>query len=123
MRWVNARALPDGYDVETHFNPRYNPWDQRMCMVPDSDMFKAISRGTASVVTDGIIRFTERGILLESGAELDADIIVTATGLNMVPFGKIDLHVDGKRIDLTTTSSTSPRCSPTSPISLSSSDT
>ena len=100
VRWVNARALPDGYAVDTHFNPRYNPWDQRMCMVPDSDMFKAISRGAASVVTDGITRFTERGILLESGAELDADIIVTATGLNMVPFGKIDLHVDGKHIDL-----------------------
>jgi len=100
VRWVNARALPEGYAVDTHFNPRYNPWDQRMCMVPDSDMFKAISRGAASVVTDRIVRFTERGILLESGGELDADIIVTATGLNMVPFGKIDLHVDGQHIDL-----------------------
>ncbi|HEX7824832.1 MAG TPA: NAD(P)/FAD-dependent oxidoreductase, partial [Mycobacterium sp.] len=92
VRWVNARALPEGYAVDTHFNPRYDPWDQRMCMVPDSDMFKAISKGAASVVTDRIARFTERGILLESGAELDADLIVTATGLNMVPFGKIDLH-------------------------------
>ena len=100
VRWVNARALPEGYAVDTHFNPRYDPWDQRMCMVPDSDMFKAISDGAASVVTDRIARFTERGILLESGAELDADIIVTATGLNMVPFGKIDLNVDGQHIDL-----------------------
>jgi monooxygenase len=100
LRAINARALPEGYAVDTHFNPRYNPWDQRMCMVPDNDMFKAISRGSASVVTDRIARFTERGILLESGAELDADIIVTATGLNMVPFGKIDLHVDGRYVDL-----------------------
>ncbi|HEX7825215.1 MAG TPA: NAD(P)/FAD-dependent oxidoreductase, partial [Mycobacterium sp.] len=100
VRWVNARALPEGYPVDTHFNPRYDPWDQRMCMVPDSDMFKAISKGAASVVTDRIARFTEHGILLESGAELHADLIVTATGLNMVPFGKIDLHVDGRHIDL-----------------------
>jgi monooxygenase len=100
LRWINTRALPEGYAVDVHFNPSYKPWDQRMCMVPDNDMFKAISRGAASVVTDRIARFTERGILLESGDELDADIIVTATGLNMVPFGKIDLHVDGRRIDL-----------------------
>ncbi|WP_319456471.1 MULTISPECIES: NAD(P)/FAD-dependent oxidoreductase [unclassified Mycobacterium] len=100
VRWINTRALPEGYAVDTHFNPRYNPWDQRMCMVPDSDMFKAISRGAASVVTDRIVRFTERGILLESGGELDADIVVTATGLKMVPFGKIDLHVDGQPIDV-----------------------
>jgi len=100
VRRINARALPGGYPVDTHFNPRYNPWDQRMCMVPDSDLFKAISRGAASVVTDRIVRFTEHGIQLESGDELDADIIVTATGLNMVPFGKIDLRVDGQNIDL-----------------------
>lgn len=100
VRWLNARALPEGYAVDTHFNPRYNPWEQRMCMVPDGDMFKAISGGSASVVTDRIERFTERGILLASSGELDADIIVTATGLNMVPFGKIDLYLDGQRIDL-----------------------
>ena len=100
VRWINARALPKGYAVDTHFNPRYNPWKQRMCMVPDGDMFKAISSGAASVVTDRIERFTERGILLTSGSELDADIIVTATGLKMTPFGKIDLHIDGERVDL-----------------------
>jgi monooxygenase len=100
IRWVNTRALPEGYAIDTHFKPDYNPWDQRLCMVPDSDMFKAISRGAASVVTDRIVRFTERGVLLESGSELDADIIVTATGLNVVPFGKIDLHVDGQDVDL-----------------------
>ena len=100
VRKVNVDALPDGYDVDTHFNPHYQPWDQRMCVVPDSDLFKAISAGTASVVTDRIVRFTENGILLESGAELDADIIVTATGLNMVPFGKIALSVDDRPVNL-----------------------
>ncbi len=71
-----------------------------MCVVPDNDLFNAISSGAASVVTDRIVRFTENGILLESGTELEADIIVTATGLNMVPFGQIDLHVDGEKVDL-----------------------
>jgi cation diffusion facilitator CzcD-associated flavoprotein CzcO len=100
VRKVNMGALPEGYDVDTHFNPHYRPWDQRMCVVPDSDLFKAISSGAASVVTDRIVRFTEKGILLESGTELDADIIVTATGLNMVPFGKIALGVDGQPVNL-----------------------
>ena len=100
IRKLNAGALPEGYPVDTHFNPHYNPWDQRLCMVPDADMFKAISSGAASVVTDRIVRFTERGILLASGDELDADIIVTATGFIMLPFGGIALHVDGKPVDL-----------------------
>ncbi|HEX7825829.1 MAG TPA: NAD(P)/FAD-dependent oxidoreductase [Mycobacterium sp.] len=100
IRRANAGALPEGYAVDTHFNPQYNPWDQRLCVVPDSDMFKAISSGAASVVTDRIVRFTEHGILLESGTELHADIIVTATGLNMLPFGGIALHVDGQAVDL-----------------------
>ncbi|RNL62718.1 NAD(P)/FAD-dependent oxidoreductase [Nocardioides marmoriginsengisoli] len=96
VRKVNVKALPVGYDVDKHFNPDYAPWDQRMCIVTDGDMFEAIADGRASVVTDRIVRFTESGILLESGNELEADVIVTATGLNMVPFGKIPLHVDGK---------------------------
>ncbi|RYF59099.1 MAG: NAD(P)/FAD-dependent oxidoreductase [Comamonadaceae bacterium] len=100
VRKVNIGALPEGYDVDTHFNPNYEPWDQRMCVVPDSDLFHAIAAGHASVVTDGITRFTEGGIQLASDAELEADIIVTATGLNMVPFGKIALHVDGEKVDL-----------------------
>ncbi|MFD5538819.1 flavin-containing monooxygenase [Streptomyces sp. NPDC127079] len=100
IRRLNAAALPESYAVDTHFNPRYNPWDQRLCVVPDSDLFKAISSGAASVVTDHIVRFTERGILLKSGIELDADIIVTATGLNMLPFGGIALHVDGQPVEL-----------------------
>ncbi|OBF86074.1 FAD-containing monooxygenase EthA [Mycobacterium sp. 852002-51163_SCH5372311] len=94
------RQLPKHFDVDTHFTPRYDPWDQRLCMVPNGDLFKTLSSGKASVVTDRIARFTKTGILLESGQELVADIIVTATGLNMVPFGKIQLRVDGEPVDL-----------------------
>ncbi|WP_344771596.1 NAD(P)/FAD-dependent oxidoreductase [Aeromicrobium panaciterrae] len=100
VRKVNVKSLPEGYDVDTHFNPDYAPWDQRMCVITDGDMFKSISAGKASVVTDRIVRFTKTGILLESGDELEADVIVTATGLNMVPFGKIPLHVDGDKVNL-----------------------
>ncbi|MGA9489048.1 MAG: NAD(P)/FAD-dependent oxidoreductase [Mycobacterium sp.] len=95
IRELNTRALPKGYDLDTHFNPTYKPWDQRLCAVPDNDLFKAISGGKASVVTDKIVRFTKTGILLESGRELKADIIVTATGLKLLPFGGISLSVDG----------------------------
>jgi monooxygenase len=93
------RNLPDGYDVDTHFNPRYNPWDQRLCLVPDSDLFEAIGSGKASVVTDGIETFTEMGLRLASGEELEADVIVTATGLNLLILGGIDLEVDGEPVD------------------------
>ena len=82
-----------------HFTPSYNPWDQRLCLVPDADLFEAIKAGTASVVTDHIETFTPNGIALRSGQTLEADVIVTATGLNMRVFGKVELHVDGKRID------------------------
>ena len=92
--------LPKGYDVDTHFKPRYEPWDQRMCIVPDGDLFRAIRRGRASVVTDRIATFTERGIELESGAELEADVIVTATGLNLQVFGGVKLGVDGRDVEL-----------------------
>lgn len=98
IRWINVRLLPEGYDVDTHFNPRYNPWDERLCMVPEGDLFKAISEGRASVVTDHIERFTEHGILLTSGQELKADLIVTATGMNLVWMGGIPLTVDGRDI-------------------------
>lgn len=98
-----ARQLPRHYDIDTHFTPRYDPWDQRLCMVPNGDLFKAISAGKASVVTDRISRFTKTGILLESGQELAADIIVTATGLNMSPCGKIALSVDGAPVNLADT--------------------
>jgi cation diffusion facilitator CzcD-associated flavoprotein CzcO len=94
------RRLPKGFDVDTHFNPTYGPWDQRMCLVPDGDLFEAISTGKASVVTDRIDRFTRDGIKLASGDVLEADIIVTATGLNMLPMGGMTFTVDGADVDL-----------------------
>jgi cation diffusion facilitator CzcD-associated flavoprotein CzcO len=96
-------ALPEGYDVETHFTPRYNPWDQRLCLVPDADLFKAIRSGRASVVTDEIESFTERGLRLVSGLELESDIVVTATGLNLLAIGGMRLTVDGVDVDLAQT--------------------
>ncbi|MFZ0170252.1 MAG: NAD(P)/FAD-dependent oxidoreductase [Acidimicrobiales bacterium] len=98
-----VKQLPAGYDVATHFSPRYEPWDQRLCLVPNGDLFKAISRGDVSVVTDTIETFTERGLQLESGAELEADVIVTATGLNMLLMGGMTFSVDGRQIDLSGT--------------------
>jgi monooxygenase len=94
------RQLPDGYAVDTHFNPTYNPWDQRLCLVPDGDLFRAIRHGRASIVTDTIEAFTPTGIKLTSGAELEADIIVTATGLNLLAFGGLQLTVNGQPVHL-----------------------
>ena len=93
-------SLPPGYDVDKHFKPHYNPWDQRMCLVPDGDLFRAISKGDASVVTDKIASFTEGGIELSSGEELEADVIVTATGLNLLFLGGMSLAVDGEEVDV-----------------------
>jgi monooxygenase len=100
IRWLIERKLPPGYDIDTHFRPRYEPWDQRLCIVPDGDLFEAIGAGRVSVVTDRIETFTETGLALESGAELEADMIVTATGLKLVPFGGIRLAVDGRNVKL-----------------------
>ncbi len=100
IRHANAKRLPENYPVDEHFNPAYNPWDQRLCAVPDGDLFNALSNGSASVVTDRIDTFTETGIRLESGRELEADIIVTATGLNLQAFGGIALSVDGRPVHL-----------------------
>jgi monooxygenase len=94
------RALPSDYDIDTHFTPRYNPWDQRMCAVPNGDLFKAISRGAASIVTDHVESFTETGIALQSGEHLDADIIITATGLELLFIGGIRVTVDGTEVDV-----------------------
>ncbi|OSC41395.1 flavin-containing monooxygenase [Mycobacterium decipiens] len=99
IRHLNAKQLPTGFPVDEHFRPAYNPWDQRLCAVPDADMFKAIRDGRASVVTDRIDTFTEKGIRLQSGRELEADIIVTATGLNLLAFGGINLSVDGVAVN------------------------
>ena len=89
------RRLPADFDLETHFTPRYKPWDQRLCLVPDGDLYKAIREDRMSVVTDRISTFTGSGIDLESGAHLDADIVVTATGLNILLVGGMELIVDG----------------------------
>ncbi len=97
------RRLPEGYDVATHFTPEYGPWDQRLCVVPDGDLFDAISSAHASVVTDRIERFTPEGILLASGEELPADVVITATGLELLLIGGIALVVDGRSVDPTTT--------------------
>ena len=94
------RQLPEGYDVDRHFRPRYDPWDQRMCMVPNGDLFQAIRDGTASVSTGHIETFTERGVRLTSGEELEADIVVTATGLNLLPLGGVEFVVDGAPVRL-----------------------
>lgn len=102
LRGVRAYLGPD-YDVDTHFTPRYYPWDQRLCLVPNGDLFKAINAGNASVVTDHIDRFTETGILLKSGQTLEADIIVTATGLNLEMLGGIQFAVDGQPVDFAET--------------------
>jgi len=94
------KQLPADFDVATHFTPRYNPWVQRVCVVPDGDLFKAIGKGTVSVVTDEIDAFTADGIRLKSGTELPADIIVTATGLKLNLLGGIVFTIDGVGIDV-----------------------
>jgi monooxygenase len=94
-----TRAALPGVDVETHFKPRYNPWDQRMCLAPDGDMFKALREGKASVVTDTIETITETGVKLASGEELPADLIVTATGLELQALGAMQVCVDGRTIE------------------------
>jgi monooxygenase len=94
------RRLPAGYDIDTHFKPRYDPWDQRLCLVPDGDLFEAIGDGSASIATDRIETFTEDGITLESGARLEADVVVAATGLNLLALGGVQLAVDGRPVEL-----------------------
>jgi cation diffusion facilitator CzcD-associated flavoprotein CzcO len=94
------RQLPDGFDVDTHFKPPYEPWDQRLCVCPDGDLFRALSDGRASIVTGQIETLTERGIVIEGGTELEADLLVTATGLDLVALGGVDLAVDGVPLDV-----------------------
>jgi len=91
------------YDIAKHFTPAYNPWDQRLCLVPNGDFFKSMREGKASVVTDHITSFTETGIQLASGEHLDADIIITATGLELVTLGEMDFFVDGSQVDFAKT--------------------
>ncbi|ACL56078.1 flavin-containing monooxygenase [Methylobacterium nodulans] len=95
--------LGEGYDVATHFTPTYDPWDQRVCFVPDGDLFRAIRGGRASIVTDHIESFTETGLALRSGAQLEADVIVTATGLKLKMLGGMTLAVDGRPVEASNT--------------------
>ncbi|MEV6276861.1 NAD(P)/FAD-dependent oxidoreductase [Nocardia sp. NPDC051832] len=100
IRTWQRRWLPPGFDIDTHFTPRYNPWDQRLCLSPNGDFFRAIRKGKLDVVTDTIDTFTETGLQLTSGQTLDADIVITATGLNLLAFGGMDLTVDGETVDM-----------------------
>ena len=94
-----AAQLPDDFDIDTHFTPRYDPWDQRLCFVSDGDLFRSLRHGTASIVTDTVDRFTPTGIRLGSGDELAADVVVTATGLDLLFVGGMDVIVDGDKVD------------------------
>ena len=100
IRRVNRKELEgSGCDVDVHFNPTYDPWDQRLCAVPNGDLYKSIRNGSATVVTDRIEAFNQAGIRLESGQQLDADIVITATGLNVQLFGGIEVEIDGEAFD------------------------
>ena len=100
VRRRQEALLPAGYDIDTHFTPSYDPWDQRLCLVPNGDLFDALGQGRASIVTDHVDAFVETGIRLRSGAQIEADVIVTATGLNLLALGGIELAVDGREVVL-----------------------
>jgi monooxygenase len=103
IRKGQEKLLPAGYDIDTHFTPKYDPWDQRLCLVPDGDLFKVLSDGSASIETGVIETFTDKGVRLEGGTELEADVIVTATGLNMLALGGMTVAVDGDDVTLSET--------------------
>ena len=102
FKWILRRTavqnLPAGYDVDTHFKPPYQPWDQRLCLIPDADLYAEISAGRVEVVTDRIDHFDATGITLQSGAHLDADVVVTATGLQLQALGGVRISLDGAEI-------------------------
>jgi monooxygenase len=100
LRQLAVRFLKDPAYVDEHFTPSYDPWDQRLCVVPGGDLFRAITDGSASVVTDRIDTFVDNGIRLVSGRVLEADVVVSATGLSLLPLGGLDLSVDGRRVEL-----------------------
>jgi cation diffusion facilitator CzcD-associated flavoprotein CzcO len=97
------KDLGDGVDFDKHFVPHYDPWDQRLCLVPNSDFFYAVRDGHASIATDTIVEFTKNGIRLESGEHIEADIIVTATGLDLRVLGDVKISVDNQPVDISKT--------------------
>jgi monooxygenase len=103
FRRLARKQLPPDFDVAKHFNPAYDPWDQRVCLVPDGDLFQALKDGNASIVTGRIETVTERGVRLDTGEELEADVIVAATGLNMLVLGGVQLSVDGQPVEIADT--------------------
>ncbi len=102
---ATKKSLPEGFPVDEHFRPDYNPWEQRLCLVPDGDLFKVLRDGSAEIATDTIETFTETGIRLSSGRELEADIVISATGLKVLAFGGVKFEVDGRTVDLAQTMS------------------
>jgi monooxygenase len=102
-RRIVTAAVPEGFDVDKHFTPQYDPWTQRLCVAPDGDLFKTLHAGTASITTDTIETFTPGSVKLASGDELEADIVITATGLELIPFGGVGVDVDGKAVDISET--------------------
>ena len=94
------KSLGDDYDIDTHFTPRYNPWEERLCLIPDDDFLSAVKSGAAEVVTDTIYTFVENGVLLSSGKLIEADIVVSATGLNMQFMGGVEFFLDEVKLDL-----------------------
>jgi len=103
LRKLMIGQLGHNFDVDTHFNPKYGPWDQRLCLAPNGDLFKSLVDGSVTILTDCILRFTETGIALKSGESIEADIIVTATGLDLLPLGGVIFTVDDKVIDISDT--------------------
>ena len=103
LRKLLVAQLGHNYDVDTHFNPKYDPWDQRLCLVPNGDLFRSIKNGSVSVLTDHILKFTETGIALKSGTYIETDLVVTATGLDLLPLGGVTFKVDGETVDISDT--------------------
>ena len=99
LRRMAERGLGSSVDVDVHFNPKYNPWDERLCLIPDDDLYAVLKSGSASIVTDTIEHFTETGVVLSSGKVIEADVIVPATGLDLQFLGGIEMEVDGARIE------------------------
>ena len=103
LRKLLVAQLGHNFDVDTHFNPKYDPWDQRLCLVPNGDLFRSIKNGSVTVLTDHILKFTESGIALKSGTYIETDLVITATGLDLLPLGGVTFKVDGETVDISDT--------------------